>query len=1072
MQLRYYLRRLLKRIPIKSMTRPLCLLSSLILLFAFPSRSQIVVDSLAIEAYVQDVLLGSGIQATNISFTGCLNQIGYLQGGASVNLGIDGGVILSTDHVRNVEVPSPFLGIWDGNCTVSGDPDLLTIANSVPPLIGQNFAVGTVNDLSILEFDFIPTGDTLRFNYIFGSDEYLTWVNTGYNDIFAFLLSGPGITGPYDSPAAFPGGAVNIAQLPNTNPPLPITISSVNNVLNSDYYIDNPTNTNISINGYTVVLEAMYLVQCGLTYHIKLAIADGNDTSLESIVVLEEGSFASNSVVDVDLSINVGPPDVNVLYEDCGEASITFTRAAVSSLDVEDMVIVTWGGDATMGSDYNNLPDTIIFPVGISSVTFDLDAFEDGLTEGQELVNMDILNLAACNGSGLVSNFQFWIDDEPDPLVVQGYDTEICLGASTVLVPNITGGYGNFLYTWSTGEDTPEIEVAPTSQTSYFLTVSDTCGMPSDNAQFLVEILVFDPLAVSIDNGSSILIDCNEQVVITATGSGGNQPYTYTWTDENGNNLFGFLNQVWYGSWNGPGEVNVSLTDACGLTATDVIDVSLNVPPLVIDVPDEIVAPCNQVFVVNASVSGGQAPYFYTWTLNGITDWSDWDNSFDDVVSQPGTLMLSVGDNCGQNETVTIPITIDSPPIIIDLVDAVTGTCATNFNFAPVISGGSGGLQYVWTSGGSTLGTQATLNFNSPVSTTVNVEITDACSASATDTVQVTIENPEIFVELGDDIFASCLDDTELTASVSGGSGGNQFEWTVLGQVEGTAPTFTIQSFETIDVTVLVADACGQEDTDVVTIFIPDIPLTLETSADTSICQFGVAELWALADGGEGGFTYLWEPTGSVGNELFLPNMVNSGTYTVIATDQCGKTIDEEVFVEVRPLEAGFAATLLTENEYQFTALPSPACADCMFMWDLGDGTTSTDESFIHLFDGLSSYTVWHTVVNEIGCTDIASFTVLAPPQIYIPNAFTPNNDGINDVFEIVGSSIMEFELRIFNRWGEEVFFSDNPARVWMGDFNGSGEAFVPDGVYTYLVKIKGFNSDAFERVGNIMLTR
>jgi gliding motility-associated-like protein len=419
-----------------------------------------------------------------------------------------------------------------------------------------------------------------------------------------------------------------------------------------------------------------------------------------------------------------------------------------------------------------------------------------------------------------------------------------------------------------------------------------------------------------------------------------------------------------------------------------------------------------------------------------------------------------------------MPITIDSPPINIDLVDAVTGTCATNFNFAPVISGGSGGFQYQWTNNGTTLGTQATLNYSSDVSTQVNLQVSDACGAEATDAVTVTIENPELFVEIGDDIFASCLDDTELTAGISGGSGGNTFEWSVLGQIEGTAPAFTIQSFETVDVNVLVTDACGMQATDVVTIFIPDIPLTIEVSADTSICQFGVAELWALAGGGEGGFTYLWETTGSVGNELFLSNMINSGTYTVIATDQCGKTIEDEVFVEVRPLEAGFAATLLSENEYQFTAMPSPECDDCVYMWDLGDGTTSTEESFIHLFDGMGSYTVWHTVVNGIGCTDNAFFTVVSPPQIYIPNTFTPNNDGINDVFAVVGSSVMEFELNIFNRWGEVVFSTNDITKVWMGDFKGTGQHFVPDGVYSYVAKIKGFNSDAFEKVGNITLTR
>ena len=99
---------------------------------------------------------------------------------------------------------------------VSGEPDLLQVANSVPPMIGQSFNVSSVNDVCILEFDFQPSGDFVSFNYVFGSDEYLTWVNSAYNDIFAFFLSGPGISGPYASPAGFPDGAVNIAQVPES----------------------------------------------------------------------------------------------------------------------------------------------------------------------------------------------------------------------------------------------------------------------------------------------------------------------------------------------------------------------------------------------------------------------------------------------------------------------------------------------------------------------------------------------------------------------------------------------------------------------------------------------------------------------------------------------------------------------------------------------------------------------------------------------------------------------------------------------------------------------------------------
>ena len=174
-----------------------------------------------IEQYVNDILLGTGVEAVNITYQGSEIQIGYLTGAEGTNFPISQGLILSSEHARNSEIafPDEFIPFGEG---VSGDADLLTIANSVPPLIGQNFNVGSVNDLCILEFDFIATGDTVSFNYSFGSDEYLEWVNSSYNDIFGFFLSGPGIVGPYGSPAGFPDGSVNIAGVPLADPPLPM----------------------------------------------------------------------------------------------------------------------------------------------------------------------------------------------------------------------------------------------------------------------------------------------------------------------------------------------------------------------------------------------------------------------------------------------------------------------------------------------------------------------------------------------------------------------------------------------------------------------------------------------------------------------------------------------------------------------------------------------------------------------------------------------------------------------------------------------------------------------------------
>ena len=165
-------------------------------------KAQMVINqTMTAEQYVNNVLLGEGVVATNVQLTGGLAQLGHMTNGGTFP--IESGLVLSTDNASN-----PATCNWEsGGSGISGEPDLLTVANSVPPMIGQSFSVSSVNDVCILEFDFQPAGDFVSFNYVFGSNEYLAWVNSTYNDIFAFFLSGPGITGPYAAPAGFPDGA-------------------------------------------------------------------------------------------------------------------------------------------------------------------------------------------------------------------------------------------------------------------------------------------------------------------------------------------------------------------------------------------------------------------------------------------------------------------------------------------------------------------------------------------------------------------------------------------------------------------------------------------------------------------------------------------------------------------------------------------------------------------------------------------------------------------------------------------------------------------------------------------------
>jgi len=1057
------------------------------------THAQLEVETgLTLEEYVNDILLGNGIQAFNITYQGGDNQLGYLTGGDDV-FSISSGLILSCDVAENLECPDEFVAC-DG-CLGNGfsDPDLLDIANSVPDLIGGSFSVGSVNDGCVLEFDFIAAGDTVSFDYVFGSDEYELYINTQYNDVFAFFLSGPGITGPYDSPAGFPDGSVNIAGVPNTDPNLPITISSVNSGTNPEYYVDNQGGTDVCINGYTVPFTASYPVECGETYHIKLAIADGTDTVLESIVVLEEGSFESNAVVQIDLSIDVGGPEANTIYEDCGTATLSFERPVETILDIQEMVYINYGNSvATNGVDYGQpqpdgtllpLPDSVVFAPYVSIVEFELTAAIDGVIEGPELVEMEIENVAACNGGGLTTYFSFYVAEEPPPFEVNGYDTEMCLGDVIELAPLVSGGYGNYTYQWlCNGEEGAPFLFDPDVAGPWAceIIVGDTCGMPSESAIIEVEVLQFDPLSVAIDP-DAIVLDCNAIVDVEAIANGGYDMaeggfYEYAWEDQNGTNLFA--------SWFDPSilsvstglnadEIFVTVTDACGMEAMDSVEVTYNIPPLVVTVDDTVNVFCNDPFSITASATG-EDPFNYTW-LDGGT-WLGWGNPLNWSTSSDESIVLEVSDVCGQVEAVDIEILVDAPDVIVSLPDGLIGPCTEVFNLQADVTSGSGGYQFSWFQNGINMsenGDNIDVQLSETATITVNVD--DGCGQSGSDNAQIVIDNPPLVIELGPDLYQSCIDYTDIEVDVLSGAGDYQYNWFVGGEPYDDDDEITLQSYSTISVGVQVQDGCGGTMDDSLVYHIPDIPIALDVTPSTTICAGDGIWLEALAMGGEEGFVYYWPSLGTYGPTQYIAP-TQSATYPVIATDICGDEMDVASTIEVQYLFSDFtvSGTEDNENRYTFRATPNPPEpyeGAYAYDWNFGDGVTSDDPIVVHEFDGLSDYTVTLDVTSWVGCTNQSYTVVRGPVLLYVPTAFTPNNDGINDAFKVVGGQIKDYELWILNRWGEEVFHSTSLDDFWMGDVQG-GAHYAENGIYNWIIRLKGFNTDAEEFTGTLQLMR
>ncbi|MFM1931036.1 MAG: hypothetical protein RL226_339, partial [Bacteroidota bacterium] len=109
--------------------------------------------------------------------------------------------------------------------------------------------------------------------------------------------------------------------------------------------------------------------------------------------------------------------------------------------------------------------------------------------------------------------------------------------------------------------------------------------------------------------------------------------------------------------------------------------------------------------------------------------------------------------------------------------------------------------------------------------------------------------------------------------------------------------------------------------------------------------------------------------------------------------------------------------------------------------------------------------------VSPGGCVDSISHTFHPFIDLYIPSGFTPNNDGINDYFQAKGHDIIFFEITVFNRWGDVVYFSNSLDEIWTGDVKG-GDYYGQNEVYNYTVRAIGVRLDAIEKSGTITIVR
>ena len=782
---------------------------------------------------VKNILLGNGVIASNITFSGDDTAIGYFNGTAS-NIGIDSGLLITNASILAAPGPNntpSWTYSWP-RCATYHDSDLAA-------LIGVPYA--QVHSAALLEFDFIPYSDTIRFQYVFGSEEYPEFVNSTFNDDFGFFVSGPGISGPYSH------NAENIALIPNTT--TPVAINNVNCLLDYNYYVCNwwdtnypcnvgcPTDsmmpfTTVQFDGFTTPLTAMAIVECGKTYHIKLAICNIGDCAYASGVFLKSGSFTSSgttvsSGVNYNNSLFAG--DTLLYRGNCDVASLYFERGSAL---LSDTILIDTSGTASPGIDYTPIPDTIILAPGVTGDTLRISAFPSS-KRGIQTIIISILQRSC--GTVDTQKVTLYIGN-PDSIKINQPPVVVCYGSSDSITPTITGGIGAYTYAWSTGATTSSILVNNIiSPTTVSVRIIDAC---TDTLFDTIHIRPSSLIPLGARTRDTTITCPDTTVSISVFATGGAPVYTYLW------NTGGTTSSVIV---NTPSARTyfVTITDSCGNIFTDSVRVNVSYVPLIVSAHDTTIN-CLGPATISAFATGGGGGYSYLWN-NGATTSTITEKPLHDT-----TYVVIVRSPCGnQVKSDSVRVTVDSKPLTVT-TSSTQVLCPGDQATITAHGTGAGSITYTWTGlgGGPT-------RIVKPTSTTIyTVTVFDSCGdQTLTDTVTVFVPVlTPITTSVYPDTITVCKEDlVNLSAKASGGNGIYSYHWYQVGLFSDTlynadSSHAYLHGNTTAIYRVVITDACGDTaSNNVIVNIIPDcnliIPNVITPNGDNKNDYFYITNL-------------------------------------------------------------------------------------------------------------------------------------------------------------------------------------------------------------------------------------
>ncbi|TVR78529.1 MAG: hypothetical protein EA412_08830 [Chitinophagaceae bacterium] len=704
------------------------------------------------------------------------------------------------------------------------------------------------------------------------------------------------------------------------------------------------------------------------------------------------------------------------------------------------------GGNAPYSFNWDNNLPSVADQQSLSAGTYTVEIVDDN-----NCIHFDTITLIEPDSISILSDLTTYNG---------GYNIS-CNGLNDGNIDiTISGGVSPFTYDWNSGLSNQQ-NLTNAEAGLYELAVTDANGCIANVSETLTEP---DPLNFSIDSNEPLCFgDNNGEIEVLVSGGSGTYLYSLNGAAAVSTNTFSALQADTY---------NIEITDDNNCVFSD--DYTLNQPD---DLSASLTATqytggyeisCfggsdGEIFT---NVSGGTAPYSFNWN-NGQYNQQDLQNLI------AGDYELEVTDDNGCTFDVTISLEQPDSVVIASSVSEFAGgyniSCyGASDGFIDInLNGGVGPFSYNWNNGQYN---QSSISNLEPGNYDLIVTFGNGCSQ----TYSVELLKPEpLSFDLASSDFnsygISCYgyNDGYITLEAEGGSGNYTIDWN-----NGTYSGDSLTDLAPGNYSFILTDENACTTTGNITLTEPEL-LVLDIVSSDAVCFDGDEGIAAsVVEGGVEPYSYLWDN----GNESAINDSLPFGSYFLTVTDDNGCEVSGSAFIDQPdPPQISVSSSNTDLFFGQSTSLQTTIIEGLIppltYHWEPGDGLSCVScPNPVATPLETTTYLVEVTDANNCKSTD--EITIEVNPfdkRIYVPNIFSPNGDGVNDVFQVYGLGIRNIELRVFDRWGGLLYETSDINSGWDGTFNGRN---MEQGVYIYYVKFIFLNGDVTDKKGSVTLVR